>query len=433
MKTFLLKSSYNFSFLRLGALLPPSSENSLYMLNQSSPILGCHPALLEEGMNLDLTATLLICFPGIVQHINLPRSDSGKGRNIDACSAMREDSHPKLLPLLLVFFRLPGLTGLGRTITSQLAHQIGASDSVDHRSLISTFTHYRSQHLLYSHLCMQEKKEERSSPDTQCFKSKEHISGKKWYAVLPHCWLAAVEEEQESTGNAGKQKYSCFSFFIVLVVFFFPSSDNIWLEIEGRHQCAPGHSWLQVWEIYTGWTPQNDTCIYLFTCKLFEPDRLIPDRQVMDCILINTSISEPHTIQLLKYSSLSSSPWTQDTPWNNAYPQGSGGEVWGWDRLLQYFLVLPALEGFYAAFMWTLSASWSLGESNKICYKRTIHKIIYMSSVDESQQRFTISNKSKPSQPSAFPVHHSLFVSLPGLCIAYLGWACHHSLPHKNL
>lgn len=265
-------------------------------------------------MNLDLTATLLICFLGIAQHITLPRSGRGKGRNIDACSAMREDSCPKLLPLLLVLFGLPGLTGLGQTIISQLAHQIGAFDSVDHRSLISTSTHYWSQHLLCSHLCMSEKKEERTSPDTQCFKSKEHISGKKWHAVLPHCWLAAVEEEQESTGNAGKQKYSCFSFFIVLVVFFFPSSDNIWLEIEGHPQCAPGHSWLQVWEMYTGWMPQNDTCIYLLTCKLFEPDSLISDRQVTDCIFINTSISEPHTIQLLKYSSLPSSPWTQGIP-----------------------------------------------------------------------------------------------------------------------
>lgn len=110
------------------------------MLNQSSPILGCHPALLEEGMNFDLTSTLMICFLGIVQHITLLRSDRGKGRNIDACSAMREDSHPKLLPLLLLFFGLPGLTGLGQTRTSQLAHQIGVFYDVDHRSFISTIT-----------------------------------------------------------------------------------------------------------------------------------------------------------------------------------------------------------------------------------------------------------------------------------------------------
>lgn len=169
--------------------------------------------------------------------------------------------------------------------------------------------------------------------------------------------------------------------------------------------------------MYTGWTPQNDTCIYLFTYILFVPDCLISDRQAMDCIWISTLISEPHTIQLLKYSSLPSSPQTQGTPWNNAYPQGSGGEVWWWDGLLQYFLVLPALEGFYAAFMWTSWASWRLGESKKICCKITIHKMIYRSNVDESQQSFTISNKSKPSQPPAFPVHHSLFASWPGLAI----------------
>lgn len=204
----------------------PSLESSLLYVKPKQPYPGLSPSTPWRRMNFDLTATLMICFLGIVQHITLPRSDQGKGRNIDACSAMREDSHPKLLPLLLVFFGLPGLTGLGQTRTSQLAHQT-VFYSVDHRSLISTFTHYWSQHLLCSHLCMQEKKEERTNPATQCFKSKEHISGKKWHAVLPHCWLAAVEEGQESIGNAGKQKCSCFSFFIVLVVFFFLSSDNI--------------------------------------------------------------------------------------------------------------------------------------------------------------------------------------------------------------
>ena len=60
------------------------------MLNQSSPILGCHPPLPGEGMKLDLTATLLIWFLGVMQHISLHRSAREKGRDVDPCSAMRE-------------------------------------------------------------------------------------------------------------------------------------------------------------------------------------------------------------------------------------------------------------------------------------------------------------------------------------------------------
>lgn len=47
------------------------------------------------------------------------------------------------------------------------------------------------------------------------------------------------------------------------------------------------------------------------------------------CMLMNTFISEPHEVQLLKYSSFPSSPWTQGTLWDTAYLKCSGGEARG--------------------------------------------------------------------------------------------------------
>lgn len=134
MKTFLLKCSYSFSFLRPGCIASHPLQKTLYLyVKPKQPYPGLSPTSpwrRDEQQLLDLTATLPICFLGMMQHINLPRSDQEKGRNTDACSAIREDSHRNLLPLLLVFFGLPGLTGLGQIVTSQLAHQIGVLDSV---------------------------------------------------------------------------------------------------------------------------------------------------------------------------------------------------------------------------------------------------------------------------------------------------------------
>lgn len=44
-------------------------------------------------MNADLTATLLIWFLGIMQHICLPRSDREKGRAVDPCYIMGEKNN----------------------------------------------------------------------------------------------------------------------------------------------------------------------------------------------------------------------------------------------------------------------------------------------------------------------------------------------------